>query len=159
MKIRKWKPCYFAYSLSKSFFTTFFRGRALDCRAGGRGFDSRDRTNTQGLKNDWELKVRAKQGERGILRKVRNGSESRDEKRGKIIPSSRLASPTRFSLRAKCRVHLAWLIKRLLCRLAWLLFPNTYCRASVHCSGLKKWIIKYRIVFLPPFFVAIGPRS
>ena len=25
-------------------------GRALDCRAGGRGFDSRDRTNTQGLK-------------------------------------------------------------------------------------------------------------
>ena len=24
-------------------------GRALDCRAGGRGFDSRDRTNTQGL--------------------------------------------------------------------------------------------------------------
>lgn len=27
-------------------------GRALDCRAGGRGFDSLDRTNTQGLKND-----------------------------------------------------------------------------------------------------------
>ena len=25
-------------------------GRALDCGAGGRGFDSRDRTNTQGLK-------------------------------------------------------------------------------------------------------------
>ena len=25
-------------------------GRALDCRAGGRGFDSRGRTNTQGLK-------------------------------------------------------------------------------------------------------------
>ena len=25
-------------------------GRALDCRAGGRGFDSRDQTNTQGLK-------------------------------------------------------------------------------------------------------------
>ena len=25
-------------------------GIALDCRAGGRGFDSRDRTNTQGLK-------------------------------------------------------------------------------------------------------------
>ena len=25
-------------------------GRALNCRAGGRGFDSRDRTNTQGLK-------------------------------------------------------------------------------------------------------------
>ena len=25
-------------------------GRALDCRAGGRGFDSRDRNNTQGLK-------------------------------------------------------------------------------------------------------------
>ena len=25
-------------------------GRALDCRAGGRRFDSRDRTNTQGLK-------------------------------------------------------------------------------------------------------------
>ena len=24
--------------------------RALDCRAGGRGFDSRDRTITQGLK-------------------------------------------------------------------------------------------------------------
>ena len=24
-------------------------GRALDCRAEGRGFDSRDRTNTQGL--------------------------------------------------------------------------------------------------------------
>ena len=24
-------------------------GRALDCRAGGRGFNSRDRTNTQGL--------------------------------------------------------------------------------------------------------------
>ena len=25
-------------------------GRALDCRAGGRGFGSRGRTNTQGLK-------------------------------------------------------------------------------------------------------------
>ena len=25
-------------------------GRALACKAGGRGFDSRDRTNTQGLK-------------------------------------------------------------------------------------------------------------
>ena len=25
-------------------------GRALDCRGGGRGFDSRGRTNTQGLK-------------------------------------------------------------------------------------------------------------
>ena len=25
-------------------------GRALDCRAGGRGFDSRDRNNTRGLK-------------------------------------------------------------------------------------------------------------
>ena len=25
-------------------------GRALDCRARGRGFNSRDRTNTQGLK-------------------------------------------------------------------------------------------------------------
>ena len=25
-------------------------GRALDCKAGGRGFDSRGRTNTQGLK-------------------------------------------------------------------------------------------------------------
>ena len=25
-------------------------GRAFDCRAGGRGFDSRGRTNTQGLK-------------------------------------------------------------------------------------------------------------
>ena len=25
-------------------------GRVLDCRAGGRGFDSRGRTNTQGLK-------------------------------------------------------------------------------------------------------------
>ena len=25
-------------------------GRTLDCRAGGRGFDSRDRTNTLGLK-------------------------------------------------------------------------------------------------------------
>ena len=25
-------------------------GRALDCRAGGRGFDSQGRTNTQGLK-------------------------------------------------------------------------------------------------------------
>ena len=24
-------------------------GRALDCKAGGRGFDSRGRTNTQGL--------------------------------------------------------------------------------------------------------------
>ena len=27
-------------------------GREFDCRAGGRGFDSRDRTNTQGLKNN-----------------------------------------------------------------------------------------------------------
>ena len=25
-------------------------GKALDCRVGGRGFDSQDRTNTQGLK-------------------------------------------------------------------------------------------------------------
>ena len=66
------------------------------------------------------------------MRKARNGCESRDEKRGKIISSSRLASPSRFSLRAKCRVRLAGLLKRLLCRVACLLFPNTYCRASVH---------------------------
>ena len=32
-------------------------GRAIDCRAGGRGFDSHGRTNTQGLKNTCELKV------------------------------------------------------------------------------------------------------
>ena len=32
-------------------------GRAIDCRAGGRGFDSQGRTNTQGLKNTCELKV------------------------------------------------------------------------------------------------------
>ena len=40
------------------FLGLFFRGRissvgrALDRRAGDRRFDSRDRTNTQGLKND-----------------------------------------------------------------------------------------------------------
>ena len=28
-------------------------GRALDCREGGRGFDSWDRTNTHG--NEWEM--------------------------------------------------------------------------------------------------------
>ena len=32
-------------------------GRALDCRAGGRGFDSRDRTNAQGLKITEKMKV------------------------------------------------------------------------------------------------------
>ena len=32
-------------------------GRALDCRAGGRGFDTRDQTDTQGVKNNWEIKV------------------------------------------------------------------------------------------------------
>ena len=32
-------------------------GRAIDCRAGGRGFDSQGRTNSQGLKNTCELKV------------------------------------------------------------------------------------------------------
>ena len=31
-------------------------GRALDCSAGGRGFDSRYRTNTHYL-NNWEKKV------------------------------------------------------------------------------------------------------
>ena len=30
---------------------------AHDCRAGGRGFDSRGRTNTQSLKSNWEMKV------------------------------------------------------------------------------------------------------
>ena len=29
----------------------------LTTRAGGHGFDSDDQTNTQGLKNDWEMKV------------------------------------------------------------------------------------------------------
>ena len=32
-------------------------GRAIDCRAGGRGFDSPGLTNTEGLKNTCELKV------------------------------------------------------------------------------------------------------
>ena len=32
-------------------------GRAIDCRAGGRGFDSPGLTNTQGLKNTCELNV------------------------------------------------------------------------------------------------------
>ena len=32
-------------------------GRTLDCRRGGRGFNSRGRTNTQGLKINWEMKV------------------------------------------------------------------------------------------------------
>ena len=32
-------------------------GRTLDCRAGGRGFDSLGRTNTQGIKINWEMKV------------------------------------------------------------------------------------------------------
>ena len=40
---------------------TFNRRRnssvALDCRAQGRGYDSRGRTNTQGFKNNWEIKV------------------------------------------------------------------------------------------------------
>ena len=34
-----------------------------------------------------------------------------------LFSSSRLALRTRFALRAKCRFRLAWLIKRLLCRL------------------------------------------
>ena len=32
------------------FLTAAGTGPALDCRAAGHGFDSRDRTNTQGLK-------------------------------------------------------------------------------------------------------------
>ena len=32
-------------------------GRLLDRWAEGRGFDSRGRTNTQCLKNNWEMKV------------------------------------------------------------------------------------------------------
>ena len=46
-----------AYFLAASPFNFFLNrgkissvGRALDCRAGGRGFDFRGRTNTQGFK-------------------------------------------------------------------------------------------------------------
>ena len=45
----------------------------------------------------------AKRGERGILREVRNECEARDE--------GRRALRTRFALRAKCRVRLAWLCR------------------------------------------------
>ena len=57
----------------------------------------------------------AKRGEQGILR------EARDEERRKrkliifLLPSSRASSTFRFTL--KSRFRLAWLIKRLLCRL------------------------------------------
>ena len=49
---------HFLFALLFSYFSSGFVnrsrissvGRALDCRAGGHGFDSRDRTNTQRLK-------------------------------------------------------------------------------------------------------------
>ena len=54
--------------------------------------------------------------------------------------------PTRFTLRAKCRVRLAWLIKRLLCRL--LLFSP---RALHHVPTLwlpnSRVVVKFRIPF------------
>ena len=51
--------------------------------------------------------------------------------------SRRLAPRARFSFRAKCRVRLAWLMKRLLCRLAWgkLLLPVTSRRRAL--VGIK----------------------
>ena len=51
----------------------------------------------------------ATRGERSILREARNEWEA--------FSSPRLALRTRFAPRAKSRVRLAWLIKRLLCRL------------------------------------------
>ena len=53
--------------------------------------------------------LRAKRHERGVLLRARDKRESRE-----------FFSP-RLALRAKCRVRLAWLIKRLLCRLTKLL--------------------------------------
>ena len=44
------RPTTFSYTLYRGRISSF--GRALHCRAGGRRFDSRDRT-----KNDWEMKV------------------------------------------------------------------------------------------------------
>ena len=44
------RPTTFSYTLYRDRISSF--GRALDCRAGGLRFDSRDRT-----KNDWEMKV------------------------------------------------------------------------------------------------------
>jgi len=49
------RSLYKCYAFNRSRISSV--GRALDYRAGGHGFDSRDRTNTQGLKNDWEMKV------------------------------------------------------------------------------------------------------
>ena len=43
-------PCFCMYLFNRGRISSV--GRALDCRAGGRGFDSRGRTNTQGLKNN-----------------------------------------------------------------------------------------------------------
>ena len=45
-----------------------------------------------------------------------------------------LALRTRFALRANCRVRLAWLIKRLLCRLAWTLKTGESDRISISVS-------------------------
>ena len=59
---RKGKNCFplcKTYSCGKNFLVSRINsvGRALDCRAEGRGFDTWDRTNTQGLKNNCEMKV------------------------------------------------------------------------------------------------------
>ena len=78
----------------------------------------------------------AKRGERGILSEARN-----------------VSSP-RLALRAKCRVRLAWLIKRLLCRL---LHSRSYfprVRIIVSILWLIETIIESRLDFRrsPEFF-------
>ena len=102
-------------------------------------------------------------------------SAEREERKNYLLPPSRASHSFRASrkmarlprLAHKAPVMQASMVAH---------FRNTYCRDSVHtyngdfgaisvkgakllCSGLKKWIVKDRIVFLPPFFVAIGPRS
>ena len=54
--------------------------------------------------------------------------------------------PTRFTLRAKCRVRLAWLIKRLLCRLL-LFFPRALHHVPTFWLPTSRVVVKFRIPF------------
>ena len=60
------------------------------------------------------------------------GANRETRREEKLSPPPVSRPPLVSRLRAKRRVRLAGLLKRLSCRAACLLFRNTYCRASVH---------------------------
>ena len=72
----------------------------------------------------------AKRSERCILREERNKCKARDESPPRTSP--RLARRTCFALLAKCCVRLAWLIKRLLCRLCTRFLLGGFCVNGKH---------------------------